>query len=164
MPWGWQFAAFQAPAVVFLGAVWALGARRWGTSIEAHRQFATMVLGLLGFAFLACLIRTGGYALRLGPALYAAPVMLRYACDPPRHGFAPPDPTLSASLLSVRGYVLSGLAFAMAWPRPPALASQREHAGGRIARFAPCRVARVDRHPCSLWRSGSGRRPPGNYF
>ncbi len=32
VPWGWQFAAFQAPAVVFLGAVWALGARRWGAS------------------------------------------------------------------------------------------------------------------------------------
>ena len=74
--WGWQFAAFQAPAVVFLGAVWSLGRRRWGESDEAHRQFAILVLGLLGFAFLACTIRIGAYALRLEPALYAVPVML----------------------------------------------------------------------------------------
>ena len=61
---------------MFLGAVWALGARRWGASTEDHRQFATLVLGLLGFAGLACLIRIGVHVLRLEPACYAGPVML----------------------------------------------------------------------------------------
>ncbi len=74
--WGWQFAAFQAPAVVFLGAAWALGLRRWGDSDESHRQFSILTLGLLGLAFLACTARIGAYALRIHPALYAVPVML----------------------------------------------------------------------------------------
>ncbi len=69
VPWGWQFAAFQAPALVFLGAVWAVGARRWGASREEHRQFATLVLGLLGFAGLACLIRIGVHVLELAAGL-----------------------------------------------------------------------------------------------
>ncbi|HZW33100.1 MAG TPA: hypothetical protein VFF52_20455, partial [Isosphaeraceae bacterium] len=120
--WGWQFAAFQAPAVVFLGTVWALGVRRWGGSDEAHRQFATLVLGLLGFAFLACLIRTGVYALRLAPALYAGPVMLgAIASVRAARGLAPYE-TDVRRLAGIRfgGYVLSALAFALALAAPPA--------------------------------------------
>ena len=74
--WDWQFAAFQTPALVFLGAVWALGARRWGSTDDEHRQFAYLVLGLLGFALVACLVRTGIYALRLEPPFYAVPLMV----------------------------------------------------------------------------------------
>ena len=47
MPWGWQFAAFQAPAVVFLAAAWGLGRLRWGESDESHRKFTILSLGLL---------------------------------------------------------------------------------------------------------------------
>ena len=75
--WDWQFAAFQAPALVFLGAVWALGARRWGSSDDEHRQFAYMILGLLGFALVACLVRTGAYALRLAAAALCRPAHAR---------------------------------------------------------------------------------------
>ena len=35
-----------------------------------------MMLGLLGFALVACLVRTGAYALRLDAPLYGLPVML----------------------------------------------------------------------------------------
>ncbi len=76
VPWGWQFAAFQVPAVVFLGAVESLGLRRWGETDEEHRQFSILSLGLLGFAVVACMLRIGSYALQLPPTLYAVPVML----------------------------------------------------------------------------------------
>jgi tetratricopeptide (TPR) repeat protein len=116
----WQFAAFQAPALVFLGAVWVLGARQWGTSSDQHRRFATLMLGLLGFALLACLIRTGVYALQLKPALYAVPVMvIAIACVHAARRLAPhePDPQ-SLALLRFGGYVLSGLSFALALASP----------------------------------------------
>ncbi len=121
VPWGWQFAAFQAPAVVFLVSVWALGARRWGASPEEHRRFATLVLGLLGFAGLACLIRIGVHVLRLEPACYAGPVML--AAIALVHGvrrLAPIEPdTQRLALIELGGYALSGLAFALALSSPP---------------------------------------------
>ena len=62
--------------MVFLAAVWALGARRWGETSKEHRDFVYMMLGLLGFALVACLVRTGAYALRLDAPLYGLPVML----------------------------------------------------------------------------------------
>ena len=121
VPWGWQFAAFQAPAVVFLGAVWALGARRWGASTEDHRQFATLMLGLLGFAGLACLIRIGVHVLHLEPACYAGPVML--AAIAVVHGarrLAPVEPDARRlALIELGGYALSALAFALALSAPP---------------------------------------------
>jgi tetratricopeptide (TPR) repeat protein len=121
VPWGWQFAAFQAPAVVFLGAVWALGARRWGASPEAYRQFATLVLGLLGFAGLACLIRIGVHVLHLEPASYAGPVMLAaIAVVHSVRRLAPVEPDARRlALIELGGYVLSGLAFALALSSPP---------------------------------------------
>ena len=76
MAWEVQFASFQLSPLVFLGAVWALGARRWGDTSKEHRDFVYMMLGLLGFALVACLVRTGAYALRLDAPLYGLPVML----------------------------------------------------------------------------------------
>jgi hypothetical protein len=118
--WGWQFAAFQAPAVVFLGAVWCLGRRRWGESDEAHRQFAILVLGLLGFAFLACTIRIGAHALNLEPALYAVPVMLGAIATVSVARRLAPYETDARRVSGIRyaGYVLSGLAFALAMTPP----------------------------------------------
>jgi tetratricopeptide (TPR) repeat protein len=121
VPWGWQFAAFQAPAVVFLGAVWAVGARRWGASREEHRQFATLVLGLLGFAGLACLIRIGVHVLNLEPAYYGVPVMLAaIACVRTARKLAPYEPDAQRiALIELGGYALSGLAFALSLSSPP---------------------------------------------
>ena len=73
LAWELQFASFQLSPLVFLAAVWALGARRWGDTSNEHREFVYMMLGLLGFALVACLVRTGAYALRLDAALYGLP-------------------------------------------------------------------------------------------
>ncbi len=121
VPWAWQFAAFQAPAVVFLGAVWAVGVRRWGNSADEHRRFATLVLGLLGFAALACLIRIGVHVLELEPAFYGVPVMLAaIACVHGARKLAPYEPDAQrVALIELGGYALSGLSFAMAMAGPP---------------------------------------------
>ncbi len=119
--WSLQFAAFQLSPLVFLASVWASGARRWGESNEEHRDFAYMMLGLLGFALVSCLFRTGMYALRLERSLYALPLMLGaislvhasrrlVACEPDARRLA---------LLRLGGYSLSGLAFAVVLARPP---------------------------------------------
>ena len=68
-PWEWQFAAFQVPALVFLGAVLGLKLRNWEPSAPANRWFGNLLLGLLGFALVTSLIRTGVYALEVPPAL-----------------------------------------------------------------------------------------------
>ena len=118
---------YAAPGVVFLGAVWALGARRWGASSAEHRRFASLVLGLLGFAFLACLIRTGVYALRLESALYAVPVMLgALACVQAARRLAPYEPDVQRlAWIRFGGYILSGLAFAVSSRWGPAPTSER---------------------------------------
>ncbi len=121
VPWGWQFAAFQAPAVVFLGAVWAVGARQWGASREEHRQFATLVLGLLGLAGLACVIRIGVHVLDLEPAFYAVPVMLAaISCVHAARRLAPYETDARRiAMIGLGGYALSGLAFALSLASPP---------------------------------------------
>ena len=74
-PWEWQFAAFQAPALVFLCAVLGLRFRNWEPSALANRWFGNLLLGLLGFALVTSLVRTGVYALEIPTALHAVPVM-----------------------------------------------------------------------------------------
>ena len=114
--WGLQFASFQLSPLVFLGSVWALGARQWGRSREEHREFAYMMLGLLGFALLSCLFRTGAYALRLEPSLYALPLMLGAISLVLASRLLESDEpdTRRLALLRLGGYSLSGLAFAVA--------------------------------------------------
>src|SRR5208283_2760384 len=75
-PWEWQFAAFQAPALVFLGAVLGLRLRNWEPSDLANRWFGNLLLGLLGFALVTSLIRTGVYALKIPPSLHAVPLLV----------------------------------------------------------------------------------------
>ena len=65
------FAVFVAPAVVFLGAVAWLNRRPWEGAEVAYQE-----LGLLGFAFLAGVFRTGSMILHLPAPLYAVPTML----------------------------------------------------------------------------------------
>jgi tetratricopeptide (TPR) repeat protein len=119
--WNWQFAAFQAPALIFLSAVWAVGIRRWGSSDEEHRDFAYMIIGLLGFALVACVVRTGAYALRLDPQLYAVPLMVvAIAIIHAARRLVPYGPDAQhLAWLRFGAYVLSGLAFAVALGRPP---------------------------------------------
>jgi tetratricopeptide (TPR) repeat protein len=118
--WDWQFASFQLPALVFLGAVWAVGAGRWGTSDDEHRQFAYMVLGLFGFALVACLVRTGGYALRLAPPFYGVPlIVIAIAIIHAARRLAPYERDAQhLAWLRFGGYALSGVAFALALARP----------------------------------------------
>ncbi len=154
--WGWQFAAFQSPAIVFLGAVGVLGLRRWGDSDDDHRQFAILMLGLLGFAFLACTIRIGAYAMRLEPALYAVPVMLgAIAAVIASRRLAPYDPDVRRlAWIRFGGYVLTGLAFALALspPRTPSAIFSANTVAASLLGFALYAAAlRRDRHPAFLY-------------
>ena len=122
---GLQLASFELSPLVFLGAVWTLGARRWGATSEQHRDFVYMALGLLGFALIACLARTGGYALRLDAALYGLPAMLiAVSCVHAARRLAPDEPDEQRlAFLRLGGYALSGLAFALVLARPPIASS-----------------------------------------
>jgi tetratricopeptide (TPR) repeat protein len=156
LDWSWQFAAFQAPGIVFLGAVCLLGARRWGASSALHRGFSILLLALLGFAFLACLIRTGAYALRLEPALYAVPVMLgAMACVLAARQLAPHEPDLEhLALFRFGGYVLSGLAFALALAQAPSssnLESANTLVVGLLGFALYTASLRSRRHPAFLY-------------
>ena len=120
--WGVQFAAFQMSPLVFLAAVWTVGARRWGETSEIQRDFSYLTFGLLGFALVACLIRTGAYALRLDAALYALPVMLIgvSAIHAVRQLRADEPDAQRLAIMRPGGYGLSGLAFALSLAGPPA--------------------------------------------
>ena len=158
VPWGWQFAAFQAPAAVFLGAACCIGLRRWGDSEESHRRFAILALGLLGFAFLACTVRIGAHALRLEPALYAVPVMLgAIATVIAARRLAPYGAdTRRVSGIRFGGYVLSGLAFALAMTPPPipsALFSADAVVASLLGFGLYAAALRRERHPAFLYLS-----------
>ena len=101
--------------LVFLASVWILGARRWGDSSQEHLDFVYMMLGLLGFALVSCLFRTGAYALRLEPSLYALPLMLgAISCVHAARRLVPDEPDAQRlALMRLGGYALSGLAFAL---------------------------------------------------
>ncbi len=117
--WGLQFAAFQLSSLVFLGAVWALGARQWGRTREEHLEFAYVMFGVLGFALLSCLFRAGAYAMRLEPALYSVPAMfgaISLVLAARRLAALEPD-TQRLAILRLGGFSLSALAFALALSR-----------------------------------------------
>ena len=111
-----------ALAARFPGRGLGTGARKWGKTSDEHRNFVYLTLGLLGFALVACLVRTGGYALRLEPALYAVPLMVvALAAVHAARRLAPDEPDARRlALLRFGGYVLSGLAFALDFSQPPA--------------------------------------------
>lgn len=156
VPFGWQFAAFQAPAVVFLGAAWSLGRRRWGESDESDRRFTILALGLLGLAFLACTARIGAYALMVEPALYAVPVMLGAIAAvslAQRLGPSGADGRQPA-WIRFGGYVLSGLAFALAMtpPRVPSALFSADAVVTSLLGFGLYAASlRRERHPAFLY-------------
>ena len=124
-PWEWQFAAFQAPALVFLCAVLGLRLRNWEPSDLANRWFGNLLLGLLGFALVTSLVRTGVYALEIPPSLHAVPLMfIALGCF---HGArwisAYEADVRQVALMRLGGPLLAGIAFALALARPPEMSA-----------------------------------------
>ncbi len=78
------------------------------------------MFGVLGFALFSCLLRAGGYVLRLDLALYAMPAMLgAISVVLATRRLAPFEPDKKRlALYELGGYVLSGLAFALAFSSP----------------------------------------------
>ncbi|HEX3448957.1 MAG TPA: tetratricopeptide repeat protein, partial [Isosphaeraceae bacterium] len=153
---GLQLASFELSPLVFLGAVWILGARRWGATSEQHREFVYMALGLLGFALVACLARTGGYALRLDAALYALPAMLiAVSCVHAARRLDPDEPDKERlAFLRLGGYALSGLAFALVLARPPTASSVYSANTLAVSLLGLGLYAgslKLDRHPAFLY-------------
>jgi len=156
LAWGLQFASFQLSPVVFLVSVWILGARRWGASDKDHLDFAYMMLGLLGFALVSCLFRTGSYAMRLETSLYGLPLMLgAISCVHAARRLVPYEPDAQRlALMRLGGYALSGLAFALILSGT--LAASALNSGNSLA-VAILGLAlyasslRDDRHPAFLY-------------
>jgi hypothetical protein len=119
-PWAAQFAVFLLPCFVWLAAeVWVTTRFQEG-EFDERRETTYFALGLLTFALVTGLVRTGVFALGLTPTLYAVPVMVlavgcvhaagrvdRFDHDP-RH----------EAWLRFAGLSLSGLGFALALARP----------------------------------------------
>ena len=120
MPFEAGFAVFLFPAVLFLGAVAWLNARVRLPSIPEDEPpklaFAYLEFGLLAFAFLGGVIRTGALVLQLVPALYAVPTMLAaIAGVSTARALEPIEKDRQRTLLFQQGgLVLSALAFALA--------------------------------------------------
>ncbi len=154
--WEWQFASFQLSPLVFLAAVWAVGARRWGETSKDQRDFSYMTFGLLGFALIACLVRTGAYALRLDASLYALPVMIiavSAVLAVRRLGSYEPDAQRLA-MMRLGGFGLSGLAFALSLAGPPtesAVHSGNIFAVACVGFFLYVTALRNSRHPAFLY-------------
>ena len=156
LAWEVQFASFQLSPVVFLGAVWALGARRWGETNDEHRDFVTMMLGLLGFALAACLVRTGGYALRLDAPLYGLPVMLvAISCVHTARCLVTYEPDAQRlAVMRFGGYGLSLLAFGLMLASPPVTSAVFSGNTLAVAVLGFCLYAaslRMERHPAYLY-------------
>lgn len=123
--WNWagQFAVFLAPVFLFLAATVWLTTRFSSAPFEGRRETTYCALGLLAFATITGLIRTGVFALDLVPTLYAVPVMvLAVACVAAASGLSRFDPDeRHQAWLRFAGLVLSGLSIALALARPPAV-------------------------------------------
>ena len=118
--WALQFACFQLAPLVFLATVFAMGKRQWGSSEREHREYVYTMFGVLGFALFSCMFRAGAYVLRLDLALYAMPAMLgAISVVLASRRLAPFEPDKKRlALYELGGYVLSGLAFALAYSSP----------------------------------------------
>jgi tetratricopeptide (TPR) repeat protein len=154
--WGLQFTAFQLSSVVFLAAVWALGARPWGRTREEHLEFAYVMFGVLGFALLSCLFRAGAYAMRLEPALYSVPAMftaISLVLASKRLADLEPD-TRRLAMLRLGGFSLSALAFALALSRShmqSALNGGNMLATGLLGAALYVASLRRERHPAYIY-------------
>ena len=116
-----------------------------------------MMLGLLGFALVACLVRTGAYALRLDAPLYGLPVMLvAISCVHTARRLAADEPdTQRLALLRFGGFGLSGAGFRPGSGQPAggfadlsARTRWRLPSWGSVLYVASLRI---DRHPAFLY-------------
>ena len=125
MPFEAGFSVFLTPCAVFLGAVSWLNSRLKPRSQSDAEPLgldhAYLEFGLLAFAFLSGVLRTGGAVLQLGPTLYAIPAMLTaIAGVSTARAIEPIEKDRRLVLLFRQGGLsLSALAFALALARPP---------------------------------------------
>jgi hypothetical protein len=126
MPFEVGFPVFLAPAAIFLGAVVWLNAKvkAKGHSFEegstSPAAYAYLEFCLLGFAFLAGVLRTGEAVLQLVPCLYAIPAILgAIAVVSTARVIEPIEKDRQRVLLFLQGgLTLSALGFALALARP----------------------------------------------
>jgi len=154
-PWSWQFAVFLSPAFVFLGSAAWVTTRPPVDPQDDPREPTYFALGLLAFAFVTCVVRTGVFALELVPTLYAVPVMVAaVACvqNAARLPRFDPDPR-RAAWLKFAGLVLSALALSLALARPPgsALYSGNTLAAAVIGLGLYATLLRRERLPAYLY-------------
>jgi tetratricopeptide (TPR) repeat protein len=129
MPFAVGFPVFLIPAAIFLGAVAWLNAQvrlKPGSVGEPLRlDLAYLEFGLLAFAFLSGVIRTGAVVLQLGPALYAIPAILAaIAVVSTSRAIEPIEKDRQRVLLFLQGgLALSALAFALSFARPGGLSA-----------------------------------------
>ena len=121
MPFGPGFAVFLAPCVLFLGSVSRLNRRVGVEGLSPRPGEAYLESGLLGFAFLSGVARTGAAVLHLNAPLYAIPALLAsVAAVSTARAIAPIEKDRRLVLLFQQGgLTLSALAFALALARPP---------------------------------------------
>ena len=128
---------FLAPGAIFLGAVAWLVSRlkpRGGADEGLLRlDHAYLEFGLLAFAYLSGVLRTGAAVLQLAPSLYAIPAILAaIAGVSTARAIEPIEKVRKHVLLFLQGgLVLSSLAFALALARP--LEASALHSGDTLA-------------------------------
>jgi hypothetical protein len=120
MPSEAGLAVFLVPCVVFLGGVAWLNRRVGPKTDISNSEQAYLGFGLLAFAFLSGVLRTGGLVLHLVPSLYAVPAMLTAIAGVSTARAIEPIEKDRRLILLFRqgGLSLSALAFALALARP----------------------------------------------
>lgn len=121
MPAGAGLAVFVLPGVVFLGAVAWLGRRVVVKGWSGPAGLAYLEFGLLAFAFLSGVARTGAAVLHLASPFYAVPAMLAAIAGVTTARAVGSFEKDRRVILSLQqgGLALSALAFALALARPP---------------------------------------------
>lgn len=145
---------FLTPVVLLLGSEVWLTTRFQAVDWAGRRETTYFALALLTFACLTGLVRTGVFALRLEPTLYAVPVMLLAAGSvhaAGRLGRFEPDPR-PAAWLRFGGLALSGLGFALALARPEgAVYSGSTLAAALIGLGLYAALLGKERHPAYIY-------------
>ncbi|MFO0907289.1 MAG: hypothetical protein U0794_02825 [Isosphaeraceae bacterium] len=155
-PWSWQFATFLAPGIVYLGSVSWLNRRYVPDEHLDPLETTYAGLGLLSFAYLTGIIRTGGFILHLPPYLYAMPTMFgAVAGVVTATNLARFDKSSRrATWLRFAGLTLAGLGLALALAQPPvrsALASGNTLAAALVALALFTSLLVRERHPAFLY-------------
>jgi hypothetical protein len=121
---GWGLAALLAPGFLYLGAVFRENRRYRSSAVPGGADARFLSLGVLTYAFLFGVLRSGHFVLHLLPTLYALPAMLVGiagvdAAAHCRNRANDSEGTREAGVLLLTGQLLAALAFALALSRPP---------------------------------------------